>query len=70
MKWVERGETPSAHKIYLHAHACVDINKENKYKTLYIMKNLNYLSKIRGYFSASQSNDVSFDCRLTVVRPL
>ena len=34
------------------------------------MKNLiNYLSKIRGYFSASQGNDVGYDCRLTVVRP-
>ena len=33
------------------------------------MKNLNYLSKIGGYFSASQSNDVSLDRRFTVGSP-
>ena len=34
------------------------------------MKNLlTHFSKIRGLFSASQSNDVGYDCRLTVVRP-
>ncbi|MBR1374305.1 hypothetical protein IJ556_07655 [bacterium] len=34
------------------------------------MKNLlTHFSKIRGYFSASQGNDVGYDCRLTVVRP-
>ena len=34
------------------------------------MKNLlTHFSKIRGYFSASQGNDVGYDCRLTVVQP-
>ena len=30
---------------------------------------LHFCSKIKGYFSALQSNDVGYDCRLTVVRP-
>ena len=32
------------------------------------MTNLNFLSQNRGSLAAFQSNDVGYDCRLTVVR--